>query len=1152
MVISFEKFKEIVGVPEATGEADDAVQAGTESSDGGSYKQFGEEQLDPSPPAEKSLFLADLIRELVEVEKSRGGTTSRSLEPDGTTLDDVFPDEFTIYETDVGYHIIVVDFGDVHLSQIRKIPLFKNSQYDQIDDILNRFAQYVLSNYSNDQTLCIIAARDDITPGEEYDGDFPYAITFASKWKGDVEEEESLVSFFFEQRALDWESSLRDARLRQFYRSRIVEEKENGRRINRWRGAASRWQVGLFLTPEQWETAKSLISSVEETEVIERIEGRAVETLNQAALRFGFARDENSKQRIQAERLESSHPLGVKERDWAKQGFENDFLANVVRDNNKELVGYLLYFVGGEREDVQKLRDRLSSSNIFQNVLVLYCTGEEGFGVEVWDEDQKIKGKLLSSAIRQSKVARLLSIIDRFFRVSEKRLKTPRVLARSLAKRARYLKVFALQEMTSDRGGKLRKLQESFRNELIADLSRNDFADAYAQSLTYGLLTSRILQAADGRSASNTPFTVDSAVNSIGLTEFLRTFFQEIFEAARDTKLEWLLDEMAELLYRANIPYAFGDHGEQADVRDPIVEFYEPFLNEDDRDAQMERGVFYTPSPIVEYMNQLVDHVLRERFSVVDGLGSVGETVVMNGDETKLKVMDLGVGSGTFLVRLLERYVLPRLSTKEEKESASQLDVEEILESLIGFEILLAPYIIAHLRILLSFRKAGFNIGDESRASIYLTNSLDVHPEQGGQPTLGFEFVSEEARRADRLKEDVKPSVIVGNPPYSQRTADESIRQFVIPFAYPENNYDSQGKMVRYSGVRSESVVPRDDRNSGKLSDVYGFFMGAAMQMIDEPGVICLITSNTYLSIPTYKFFRKFVLDNFNIEFLINFNNISERNSVFAPDAGIATSIIVLSGPKSKNNVVSILDLAGVEEISKKYEAICKVDWKGDGVDRTDIRGFELKPLKECDFSEVPQERFYDHPGYMFRVSEFELICRKYQSASVKLSELARTFQGVDVGDVTNLVGDTRGELRNKIESYVLDGHLEALTKTARRGIKKAQKKGGIDGEFVEEKVFPFAFQKNMCRWGLGETSYVYMDHGVLWRSRMRTRGGKPKTEVFCDEKLFVLERREQNRLVSLVTTEAIVPQHGGRFFYLVAGDVLSRGDLYVLSAVLN
>jgi predicted helicase len=178
-----------------------------------------------------------------------------------------------------------------------------------------------------------------------------------------------------------------------------------------------------------------------------------------------------------------------------------------------------------------------------------------------------------------------------------------------------------------------------------------------------------------------------------------------------------------------------------------------------------------------------------------------------------------------------------------------------------------------------------------------------------------------------------KYDIIIGNPPYgkTKTTPNNYMKNQLLPFAYPENNFDSQGNIIEYSiknkGIKSK--VPEFEKNRGKIEDMYAFGYGVANKLVKENGIISFITSNTILTLPSYKWIRKYFLDNYTIHYIINFNKVMERtNSMFSPESAIATVIFVMSKRKVKENeMIRFLDLSDIDSIKGKYDYFNEIVW---------------------------------------------------------------------------------------------------------------------------------------------------------------------------------------------------------------------------------
>ena len=360
-----------------------------------------------------------------------------------------------------------------------------------------------------------------------------------------------------------------------------------------------------------------------------------------------------------------------------------------------------------------------------------------------------------------------------------------------------------------------------------------------------------------------------------------------------------------------------------------------------------------------------------------------------------------------------------------------------------------------------------------------------------------------------------------------------------------------------WDNIDFKGEVPSEEKNIGKFNDLYAYFFGAADSYCEEDGVISYITSNTYLTIPTYKWFRKYFLENYEINYIVNFNNVSEKsNSMFYPDAGVATSIIIMKKTKpSEEHEIKYLDLSDMNSIKEKYEAFCDITWgKKDGkVDKNDIKSFVVKNLERIDFKSIPQKNILKNNDFVFSFGEVnvENLLNKIEKHSVPITSYSPKNTGVDVGDLA-MVNDKVADLKEVIEEKVYKGELKDFGSTSRNHILNQLKLNKIDRNFNEEKVAKFVYQKYMKPYGIRKKHWTYMDPDILWRSRIRDRSNLTNNAIYQPVKLFVLERRAKGQILSLVTNENLIPQHGGRFMYLVASDFISHDDLYFFAAIIN
>lgn len=339
--------------------------------------------------------------------------------------------------------------------------------------------------------------------------------------------------------------------------------------------------------------------------------------------------------------------------------------------------------------------------------------------------------------------------------------------------------------------GPLTKLMKAFQEALVHDMNATGFADMYAQTIAYGLLSARI--------ANPHKKTVDDFAAHMRTNPFLKELMETFLHVGgRQGKAggpgidfdELGVNEVVELLDDANLEAVIMDFGDLKPEEDPVIHFYELFLKEYDKQQKVSRGVFYTPRPVVSYIVRSVDELLRSEFNLADGLAdttSWGEMVKRHRNlripdgvdpgQPFVQILDPATGTGTFLVEAIDLIHLT-LNTKWKAQGHDEKKIEalwnkyvpqDLLPRLHGYELLMAPYAIAHLKIGLKLHEKGYRFGSDERARIYLTNSLERPNDDKKQ--CEFEqwvpALAHEAHAVNAIKRHQHFTIIIGNPPYS-------------------------------------------------------------------------------------------------------------------------------------------------------------------------------------------------------------------------------------------------------------------------------------------------------------------------------------------------------------------------------------------------
>ena len=489
-----------------------------------------------------------------------------------------------------------------------------------------------------------------------------------------------------------------------------------------------------------------------------------------------------------------------------------------------------------------------------------------------------------------NRYADLQAMLQRFSQQSVQPINSAQELAKRLARTADLIAHFIEKDLKSaSPSANLVNQMRAFQRTLLPGLDSASFADMYAQTLAYGLFASRVHYLGDAKR-----FSLRNAADDIPRSNpFLRDlFYHSRFDLG--ARLSWLTDSLVEVLRHTDMDSILAHFGRRSGQSDPVVHFYETFLAAYNPSLRERRGVYYTPEPVVKYIVRSVDHILKTRFKRPLGLA----------DENTL-ILDPAAGTGTFLYFVIEK-IKEAFATQQ---GAWKSYVEKhLLPRIFGFELLMAPYTVAHMNLGLQLKEAGYDFQAGERLGIYLTNTLEEAKEA---PELPFaEFISAEANAAAEIKRDKKIMVVLGNPPYSYASA---------------NKGEWISKLVRdYYFVDGK---PLGERNPKALQDDYVKFIRFAQWRIEQTGegVLAFITNHGYLDNLTFRGMRQQLLETFDEIYIVNLHGSSIKRevtpegnldeNVFDIRTGVSISILIKhSGVQKHTPKVMYLDIWGTRQ----------------------------------------------------------------------------------------------------------------------------------------------------------------------------------------------------------------------------------------------
>ncbi|WP_330946113.1 type ISP restriction/modification enzyme [Thermomonas sp. LB-4] len=536
-------------------------------------------------------------------------------------------------------------------------------------------------------------------------------------------------------------------------------------------------------------------------------------------------------------------------------------------------------------------------------------------------------GRIRWNADDASEVAQLLG---QFIAADIPLKATPQDLATRMAGMGKLIRGLIEQTFKSEGDkGELHGQFEAFRKVLIESLTAPQFADMYAQTLCYGLFAARCNAPAQG-------FTRQKAASALPKTNpFLRKLFNTIAGPDLDERIAWAVDQLAELLARADMAAILADFGKRTRQEDPVVHFYETFLAAYDPKMREARGVYYTPEPVVGYIVRSIDAILRRDFGMPEGLAHAKKIKLKRpktqgkGEETyethRLQILDPATGTGTFLYAVIAKI---REQFDGNAGAWPGYVAEHLLPRLFGFELLMAPYAVAHMKLGLELEQSGYDFASDERLGVFLTNTLEEAHELTGLP-LFTQWLAEESRAAASIKRDAPVMVVLGNPPYSGHSSNkgEWIEELMQDYKQsPELKKPAQAKW---------------------LSDDYVKFIRFAQWRIEQTGhgVLGFVTNHGYLDNPTFMDMRRSLLREFDELYLLDLHGSSKKKettpdggkdeNVFDIQQGVAIGIFV----RRENTVRDAEHLAKVFHADafglrrEKYSLldrsdVCKTEWR--------------------------------------------------------------------------------------------------------------------------------------------------------------------------------------------------------------------------------
>lgn len=516
---------------------------------------------------------------------------------------------------------------------------------------------------------------------------------------------------------------------------------------------------------------------------------------------------------------------------------------------------------------------------------------------------------------------RLIDGIKNFCDYQGQTIKSPKQLANLMAQKAVMIRDVIVNALELDSESSLVSQRNAFKEILLHDLNNHTFADMYAQTIAYGLFVARL------NDTTLEDFSRQEARELISKNNpFLRQLFDYISGANLDDNLIWIVDDLVEIFRCVDLNKLLRNYGRNTQMSDPFLHFYETFLESYDKVNKEKRGVYYTPQPVVRFIVSAVDKILKNEFQLTHGLADdtkikhkrfvyvdtsnkrakQPKEVWEEEDIYKVQILDPATGTGTFLAETIRKIYSYFIN---QQGMWSQYVDKALIPRLNGFEIMMTPYVMCHLKLDLLLQDTGYiTTNKTNRFNVYLTNALEKD-ETTKYPLL--DWLSYEAKEAGRIKSETPIMVVAGNPPYSVSSCNK-------------NDYIQDLINVYKRGLNEKKI---------NLDDDYIKFIRMGEHYIEKnkEGILAYISNNSFLDGVTHRQMRKHLMETFDKIYILDLHGNTKKKeccsdgskdeNVFDIQQGVSINIFVKTNLKQPNELAKVYhaELLGIRENKFEY-----------------------------------------------------------------------------------------------------------------------------------------------------------------------------------------------------------------------------------------
>lgn len=601
--------------------------------------------------------------------------------------------------------------------------------------------------------------------------------------------------------------------------------------------------------------------------------------------------------------------------------------------------------------------------------IILYENGEETISSSIAKFDN---GHIVANE-DPAQISNFEKILRQIAKANPQPIKSASDLADKMARKAKLIANILDNAMAKNETKEDQELQgklSTFQKYLVHDMNTEQFVDFYAQTILYGLFIARI--------NDKTPQTFSLLEASELIPEqnpFLKKIFKNLALADLHPFVKGIVEDLVLLFKVTDMKKVLRNYG-----KDPLVHFYEDFLEAYNPKIKQDFGVWYTPIQVVKFIVDSVDTILRSQLGIEDGLAN--NDIAEGSDYHKVQILDPATGTGTFLAETVEKIY----QNYEGQEGIWDNDVvKHIIPRINGFEYLMAPYTMAHLKLSSALKLDEIHADIPERLNIFLTNSLEEeHPEEN----FDFaQYITDESNAASVIKRETPIMVVMGNPPYNEKSANKS--KWIMDLMDDYKQEPGQKQIVKIVG-RNKRIVKKNTLKEGNpkgINNDYCKFLRLGQNFVKKvnEGVLAYICGNTFLDTRLFRGMRYNLLQEFDDIYVINLHGSSKRSEgsdnikdecVFDIMVGVSINIFVKRKDADHSQLATVhyKDVYGTRK--EKLEFLVN------------------NQIEDIDFKEIhPTSKFY-----VFRVRD-EHKKEHYESGfHIKNLFLSGISQGIKTG----------------------------------------------------------------------------------------------------------------------------------------------------------